>query len=70
MLFRSQRLKVGQKVPIHLDTRGGPRDVEAEVRFISPIADPASGLVEIKAVFDNSVVRVAAGVAANARLPE
>lgn len=66
----SQRLRVGQKVALTLDTATATKSVEAEVQFISPVAHPGSGLVKIKAVFDNSQTQVAAGAAATARLPD
>lgn len=67
---RAHALKVGQKLKIGLDSEVGTREVEAEIRFVSPLADPASGLVKVKAVFDNSEARIPAGIAANVRLPD
>jgi multidrug resistance efflux pump len=66
----AQRLRVGQKFSLSLDTAGGPKSIEAEFQFISPVAHPGSGLVKVKAVFDNTQTPVAAGAAATARLPE
>jgi multidrug efflux pump subunit AcrA (membrane-fusion protein) len=43
--------------------------VDAEVRFVSPVADPASGLVRVKAVFDNAEAKIPAGITATVRLP-
>jgi membrane fusion protein (multidrug efflux system) len=66
----AQRLKVGQKFPLFLETATGTQSVEAELKFVSPVAHPGSGLVKVKAVFDNGQTRVAAGATAVARLPE
>jgi RND family efflux transporter MFP subunit len=65
-----QRHRVGEKLGLHLEQAGGPRTVEGELRFISPVADPASGLVKIKALFDNSELKIAAGAGARLELPE
>lgn len=66
----AQQLRPGQELELRLDARGGVRTIPAEVTFVSPVADPASGLVELKAVFENAEPRVAAGVAAVLRIPE
>lgn len=66
----AQRLSTGQKFPLSLETNAGIKTTEAELQFISPVAHPGSGLVKIKAVFDNSKTRVAAGATAVAKLPE
>lgn len=66
----AQKLKVGQKFSLSLETASGIQSVEAELQFVSPVAHPGSGLVKVKAVFDNGQTRVAAGATATARLPE
>lgn len=66
----AQRLKTGQKIPLTFDTATGPKTVEGDLRFISPVAHPGSGLVKIKAVFDNTTTAVAAGATATGRIPD
>ena len=66
---RAQSLHVGQRLILRLESEIGARTVEAEVRFVSPVADPASGLVRVKAVFDNEKARIPAGITATVRLP-
>jgi RND family efflux transporter MFP subunit len=66
---RAQTLHVGQRLNLRLESEIGPRTVDAEVRFISPVADPASGLVRVKAVFDNAEAKIPAGITATVRLP-
>ena len=66
---RAHTLEVGQRLSLRLESEIGARNVEAEVRFISPVADPASGLVRVKAVFDNAEARIPAGITAMVRLP-
>lgn len=66
----AQKLKVGQKFSLSLETASGTQSVEAELQFVSPVAHPGSGLVKVKAVFDNGQTRVAAGATAIARMPE
>ena len=66
---RAQSLTVGQRLSLRLESEIGSRTVDAEVRFISPVADPASGLVKVKALFDNATARIPAGITASVRLP-
>ena len=59
----SQKLALGQ--PVELQLQSGPETVscKAEIVFISPVVDPASGLRKIKAQFDNSEGHIIPGVA-------
>ena len=59
----SQKLKMGQTVELRL--QAGPETVsrKAEIVFISPVVDPASGLRKIKAQFDNPDADIIPGVA-------
>lgn len=66
----AQRLKVGQKIPLTFETATGPKTVESDLRFISPVAHPGSGLVKIKAVFDNSATGLAAGATATGHIAD
>lgn len=66
---RAQALHVGQRLSLRLESEIGSRTVDAEVRFVSPVADPASGLVRVKAVFDNAEAKIPAGITATVRLP-
>lgn len=66
---RAQALEVGQRLTLRLESEVGSRTVDAEVRFVSPVADPASGLVRVKALFDNAEARIPAGITATVRLP-
>ena len=58
----ASRLKPGQNVAVQLgaDVRGPAR--RARITFVSPTADPASGLVEVTAEFDNPDGSVKPGV--------
>ena len=59
----SQKLKLGQTVELQLQS--GPETIRrnAEIVFISPVVDPASGLRKIKAQFDNPDGTIIPGVA-------
>ncbi len=65
----AQSLKTGQRATLRLETEVGIRSVDAEIRFVSPVADPASGLVRVKALFDNSEAHIPAGIPAMVHLP-
>jgi RND family efflux transporter MFP subunit len=48
-----RRLKKGQSVNLQIKTGSEFADRTGKVVFISPVVDPASGLLEVKAEFDN-----------------
>lgn len=55
-------LRTGQAVDLRIRAGGGFIDRKGTIVFISPVADPASGLIEIKAEFDNQDGLVRLGV--------
>jgi len=57
------RLTVGQAVPLEIEAADTPVKVEGKISFISPVVDPASGLLKIKVVFDNTTSKIRPGVA-------
>jgi RND family efflux transporter MFP subunit len=59
----SLKLKPGAKVNLRIMEADGPVAVQGSVEFISPLVDAASGLREVKVVFDNPDGRVHPGVA-------
>ena len=54
-------LQLNQPVTIQLD---GGQAVSGKICFISPVVDAASGLVRIKAIFDNRDGKIRPGLAA------
>lgn len=46
-------LKHDQTVRLQIETGNKPVTVEGKVAFLSPVADKASGLINVKVVFDN-----------------
>ena len=59
----SASLKLGQRIQIQIENGLAPIKLDAEIVFISPVVDSASGLQKIKAVFDNTDGRVRPGLA-------
>ena len=59
----SQKLVLGQTVELQLQCGLETVNRNAEIVFISPVVDPASGLRKIKAQFDNSDGKIIPGVA-------
>ena len=59
----SQQLTIGQKVDLQFQTSLEPIRQQAEIAFISPVVDPASGLRKVKAKFDNLENAIVPGVA-------
>lgn len=55
-------LTLGQKV--NLEVEAGPTvvPIQGTITFISPIVDPASGLLKVKAVFENPDAKIRPGV--------
>jgi multidrug efflux pump subunit AcrA (membrane-fusion protein) len=48
------KLRLDQRVRLRLDTGAEPVTVEGTVVFLSPVADKASGLINMKVLFDNA----------------
>lgn len=63
-------LKTNQAVRLEIDTGAAPVKVEGKVTFLSPVADPASGLVKVKVLFPNVDGRVRPGLAGNVLVPK
>ena len=59
----ASRLKLDQIVKLEIETGGAPIVVSAKMIFLSPVVDPASGLMKVKAIFDNRDGKVRAGLA-------
>jgi RND family efflux transporter MFP subunit len=55
-------IKKGQAVRLQLDSGGEMVDRQGSISFISPVVDPFSGLLRVKAVFDNRDGSVRPGV--------
>jgi RND family efflux transporter MFP subunit len=59
-----RNLKPGQRVNLEIDTgANAPVQVAGTVDFISPVVDPASGLMKVKVLFENANGAVRPGVA-------
>ena len=63
------RLKLDQPVTLDIEAGEKPVPVRGRVSFISPVVDPASGLLKVKVLFENPEQRVRPGVAGTMRLP-
>ncbi len=59
---QADRLKAGQSLKLELDGGAAPVSVSAQITFLAPTVDAASGLRRIKLLFDNSDGRVVPGV--------
>jgi RND family efflux transporter MFP subunit len=63
-------IQVNQAVDVQFPTRGQPLILKGIVNFISPVADPASGLLKIKVIFDNAAGKIHPGVSATIELKD
>lgn len=61
-------LRLGQRVPVEVVVGDGSLPREATVTYVSPVVDAASGLLRIKAEFDNADGKVRPGVPGQIRL--
>lgn len=66
---RAGHVRVGEKLKIEMSTPGGPVTLEGKVVFVSPVVDPASGLMRLKVKFSNPDSRVRPGVAGMLHVP-
>ena len=55
-------LALQQTIRLDIDTGATPQTVTGTVAFISPVADPASGLINVKVQFDNPDGRIRPGL--------
>lgn len=62
-------LKVGGKLSAQFESGRGLTAAEGQVQFVSPVADPASGLSEVRAVFSNPRGALRPGLKGIVRLP-
>ncbi|MBI3868977.1 MAG: efflux RND transporter periplasmic adaptor subunit [Verrucomicrobia bacterium] len=56
-------LKLDQEVRLEIDGGVEPIVVPGRINFVSPVADPASGLIRVKAVFENLDGKIKPGLA-------
>ncbi len=61
-------LKLNQTVKLEIDTGAKPVSVSGKIDFLSPVADPASGLLKVKVLFENGEGEVRPGVSGRMRL--
>jgi RND family efflux transporter MFP subunit len=55
-------LKVGAPQRIRLESGSGMAEVTGQIKFVSPVADPASGLVQVEISFSNPGHRIKTGI--------
>jgi multidrug efflux pump subunit AcrA (membrane-fusion protein) len=60
---------VGEELTIEMSAPGGPVTLNGTVVFVSPVVDPASGLMRLKVRFRNADGRVRPGVAGMLQIP-
>ena len=56
-------LSPGQKLRLSVDAGRSPVELEGTVSFVSPVIDPASGLMKVKLIFNNPEAKVRPGAA-------
>ncbi|MHB8519224.1 MAG: efflux RND transporter periplasmic adaptor subunit [Limisphaerales bacterium] len=62
------RLKADQTVQLQVDTGAAPAPFEGKIVFVSPVVDPASGLMRVKVLFENPEGKIRPGVAGKMKL--
>ncbi|MHC1766425.1 MAG: efflux RND transporter periplasmic adaptor subunit [Verrucomicrobiia bacterium] len=63
-------LRPSQTVALEIESGHSMAKVKGQISFVSPVADPASGLMKVKVVFDNSEGQIRPGVAGRIVLEE
>lgn len=64
----AQSLRLNQKVRVEVLVGDSPVTVEGTLIYLSPVADAASGLLRIKAVFENPEGKIRPGIAGRLRI--
>ena len=62
-------LKAGAPQLIRLEAGSGVAEVMGQIKFVSPVADPASGLVQVEVSFSNPARRVKTGIKGTIDIP-
>lgn len=63
-------LKVGQKMRMRVEDGGSPVEIDGTISFVSPVVDPASGLMKVKLTFDNPDGKIRPGISGRLIIPE
>jgi len=63
-------LKVGQAIKLEIEAGDRMENFSGTVFFVSPVVDPASGLMRVKIVFENPEGKIRPGVAGRMLLQE
>lgn len=63
-------LKAGQSIRLEIDAGDKAASFTGTIFFVSPVVDPASGLMKVKVVFDNPEGKVRPGVSGKMLLQE
>jgi RND family efflux transporter MFP subunit len=61
-------LSPGKEVKLEIDTGATAEPVSGTVTFLSPVADAASGLIEVKVLFENAAGKIRPGLAGRLHL--
>jgi len=56
-------LKQGQPAKLEIETGSAPVPVQGTISFLSPVVDPASGLLKVKVLFENTEGKIRPGLA-------
>ena len=64
----TRQLSKDMQVSIYVEDETEPIVCQGNIEYISPVVDPASGLQEVKVVFDNTEYKISPGVNAIMRL--
>jgi RND family efflux transporter MFP subunit len=67
---KAVHLKLNQTVRLEIDTGTDPASVTGKVVFLSPVADKASGLINVKVHFENPEGRIRPGLEGRMFFPE
>ena len=65
----ARTLNQGQRLPLEIAAGSGHLRREGEIIYIAPVADAASGLMQVKVVFDNADGAIHPGVRARLLIP-
>ena len=68
-LSAARHLREGMKIPVRFEPSTNIRAVQGIVSFLSTVADPASGLVELRVKFANPDLRIRPGIKGMISLP-
>ena len=65
----AEKIRTGQTVELHIQSGKATIKRQGEIIFVSPVVDPASGLLKVKVMFENKDLSIRPGISGSMIIP-